>query len=561
MPPKVRVPDSELTRNDRIRGDLLGGLVAAVVALPLALAFGVQSGLGAESGLYAAIAAGIVAAVFGGTATQVTGPTGPMTVVSSTIVALAIADAGDLDSAVGVILLTFFAGGAFQVGFGLLGIARYVRYFPYPVISGFMSGVGLIIVILQIWPFLGSESPKSTLDVIRQIDEPLSDIDGASVGIGALTVVVFFLLPRITTLIPAALGALIAGTVVSELAGLDVTKIGDLPEGLPSIQAGEMFGIGTDSILLVIEYGLILAILGSIDSLLTSVIADNITKTKHDSNRELIGQGLGNMAAALIGGLPSAGATKGTVVNIDAGGRTRLSGSFHGVVLLIMLLGAGSLVSVVPLPVLAGILIPIGFVIVDKKGLRHLRDVPRADSLVLVIVLLITVFGDLIVAVGAGLVLACLLFMKRAADIGEQNTELVPVDAQGQPLAEHLLESTAERVYVKKVHGQLFFGITAGFRELSEQVPSEAQALIIDLSLVPSIDQSGLYALEEVVLDLERRDVQVLLASVAEQPLDMLRRVELVGRLIGEDEVHQDVATALEALDAAAEHYPPESAT
>lgn len=542
-----RGPNAQLPKNERIRGDLLGGLVAAVVALPLALAFGVQSGLGAEAGLYGAIAAGIVAAVFGGTATQVTGPTGPMTVVSATIVSLAIADAGDIDSALGIILLTFFAGGLFQVGFGFLGVAKYVRYFPYPVISGFMSGVGLIIVILQIWPFLGSDSPKSTIDVFRRIDEPLSNIDGAAVGVGALTIAVFFLLPRITKLIPAALGALLVGTIVSEIVGLDIAKIGDLPDGLPGLQASEILGVSSDSLLLVIEYGLILAILGSIDSLLTSVIADNITKTKHDPNRELVGQGLGNMASALIGGLPSAGATKGTVVNIDAGGRTRLSGAFHGLLLLVMLLGAGSLVSVVPLAVLAGILIPIGFVIVDRKGLRHLRDVPKADGAVLLLVLLITVFGDLIIAVAAGLVLACVLFMKRAADLGEQHTDLVPVDAAGEPIHDDVEDMTSD-VFVKRVHGQLFFGITAGFRELSGTLPAHARTLVIDLSRVPSIDQSGLYALEEVILDIEQRDVRVLLAGVAEQPLDMLRSVELVGGLVEETDVHPDVVTALAAL-------------
>ena len=549
MKSSSRVPDSELSRNERIRGDLLGGLVAAVIALPLALAFGVQSGLGAEAGLYGAIATGIVAAVFGGTPTQVTGPTGPMTVVSSTVVSLAIADAGDIDSALGVILLTFFVGGAAQVVLGLLGVAKYVRYFPYPVISGFMSGVGLIIVVLQIWPFLGTASPKSTIEVISDLGEPLSNINWAAVGIGALTVAVFYVVPRITKVVPAALGALIVATIVSELMGLDVAKIGDLPEGLPSLQVGTMFDIGADSLLLIIEYGLVLAVLGSIDSLLTSVIADNITKTKHDSNRELIGQGLGNIAASLIGGLPGAGATKGTVVNIDAGGRTRLSGAFHGVLLLVMLLGAGGLVSVVPLPVLAGILIPIGFAIVDMKGIRHLRDVPRADAAVLVIVLAITVFGDLIIAVGTGLVLACVLFMKRAADQGERHTELVPVDAEGRPIDDAAVEDVSENVFVKHVHGQLFFGMTAGFRELSETLPESATALVVDLSAVPSIDQSGLYALEDVILNLRQRDVTVLLADIASQPLDMLRRVELVGGLIAETDVHPDVESALAAIE------------
>lgn len=531
------------------RGDLLGGLVAAVIALPLALAFGVQSGLGAEAGLYGAIAAGIVAAIFGGTATQVTGPTGPMTVVSATVVSLAIVREGGLENAFGLILLTFFAAGVFQILFGFLGVAKYVRYFPYPVVSGFMSGVGLIIVVLQIWPLLGSASPKSTLDVFLRIDEPLSAIDGAAVTVGLITVAAFYALPRLTSAIPAALGALIVGTLSARVLGLDVPTIGDIPQGLPTLQIAEMFGIDPSDLVLVIEYGLILAVLGSIDSLLTSVIADNITRTKHDSNRELIGQGLGNMAAALIGGLPGAGATKGTVVNIDAGGRTRRSGALHGLFLLIMLLGAGSLVAEVPLAVLAGILIPIGFAIVDMKGIRHLRSVPKADAAVLVLVLAITVFGDLIVAVGVGVALACVLFMKRTADLGEHRTKLVAVDPTQVHHGElEDLESIGDGIYIKHIYGPLFFGFAAGFKEVTEQLPTDAQVLIMDFADVPVIDQSGLYALEDAILFAERSGVQVILANIAEQPQDMLRDVEIIGALVDEAHVVDSILDALHVI-------------
>ncbi len=549
--PKRPSSASAQSSSSRLRGDLIGGLVAAVVALPLALAFGVQSGLGAEAGLYGAIGAGIVAALFGGTPTQVTGPTGPMTVVSATVVSLAIAEAGSVESALGIILLTFAVGGVLQIVFGVLGVAKYVRYFPYPVVSGFMSGVGLIIVVLQIWPFLGSDSPSSTLEVITRIGEPLSNIDPAAVGIGLFTVAAFYLLPKVTTIIPPALGALLAGTIAAVVADLDVPVIGDIPQGLPTLQIGEMLTVDPSMWLLVVEYGLILAILGSIDSLLTSVIADNITRTKHDSNRELIGQGLGNLAAALIGGLPGAGATKGTVVNIDAGGTTRLSGTFHGVLLLVMLLGAGSLVSVVPLAVLAGILIPIGFAIVDTKGLKHLRDVPRADAIVLVTVLLITVFVDLIIAVGTGLVMACVLFMKKLADLGEERAVLVPLSDDGTALSDTALQTIGDHVHLKRVYGPLFFGVVARFRELSEQLPEDARVLIIDLTEVPSIDQSGLYAIEDVVLDLEQSGVEVHLVGLGDQPLDMLKDTELVGALIAPDEVHPTLNDAVAAIGAA----------
>jgi SulP family sulfate permease len=532
-----------------LRGDLLGGLIAGIVALPLALAFGVQSGLGAAAGLYGAIAAGILAALLGGTATQVTGPTGPMTVVSASVVAIAIERTGAVETGLGIILLTFFLAGAFQVLFGLIGIARYVRYFPYPVISGFMSGVGLIIVFLQVWPFLGSSSPKTVLEVFTRIGEPLANINWAAVGLGALTVAIFYLFPRITKAIPSTLVALLVGTGTSVLIGANVPVIGDIPSGLPPLNIGTLFSVDPSDYLIVLEFALILAMLGSIDSLLTSVIADNITKTKHNSNRELIGQGIGNMAAALIGGIPGAGATKGTVVNIQAGGQTRLSGMLHGVLLLIVLLGAGRYAAFVPLSVLAGILIPIGMAIVDYKGIRHLRHVPLADGVVLVSVLLVTLFGSLIQAVGVGIVLASVLYMKQSSDLADARTSVNPITTiDGDRLAteganEQILE---EGVFVKNLYGPMFFGFTARFQELIKELSGNLNALIIRMDRVPYIDQSGLYAIEEAVLDLERNGAIVVLAGVDSQPLDMMRRIDIVPDLIPEEYIFETCDQALD---------------
>jgi len=522
-----------------LRGDLLGGLIAGIVALPLALAFGVQSGLGAQAGLYGAIAAGILAALLGGTATQVTGPTGPMTVVSASVVAVAVGRAGSVESGLGIILLTFFLAGAFQILFGILGIARYVKYFPYPVISGFMSGVGLIIVVLQVWPFLGSESPKSTLEVFTRINEPLGAINWAAVGLGTLTIAVFYLFPRLTKAIPSALVALLAGSLAAVLLRLDVPVIGDIPSGLPALTINEMFNVASSDYLIVLEFALILAMLGSIDSLLTSVIADNITKTKHNSKRELIGQGIGNMAAALIGGIPGAGATKGTVVNINAGGKTRLSGALHGLFLLIVLLGAGQYAALVPLSVLAGILIPIGLGIIDYKGLRDLRYVPSADAAILIIVLLITVFGSLLQAVGVGIVLASLFYMKRSSDLAEAGTTVNPLTTAAEEQLSLNGGSVNGSVYIKHLDGPMFFGFTSHFQERIQTLAGDARTLIIRMDRVPFIDQSGLYAMEDAVLDLERRGVSVLLTGVRTQPMDMLRRIYIVPELIPEERIFE----------------------
>ena len=523
-----------------LQGDLFGGLVAGIIALPLALAFGVQSGLGAEAGLYGGIAVGIFAALFGGTPTQASGPTGPMTVVSASIVAYAVAAVGGLDSpdALGIILLAFMAGGVIQIGLGLLGVGRYVRYFPYPVVSGFMSGVGLIIILLQLWPLLGEKSPKSTIKVLTKFGESDWSINWAAVALGLFTLAVNYLFPKLTKKIPSVLVALLAGTGAALLLGLDVPKIGDIPKGFPKLQVGSMLSVAAEHYGFILQSGLTLALLGSIDSLLTSVIADNLTKTRHNSRRELIGQGIGNMIAAAFGGIPGAGATKGTVVNINAGAKTRLSGITHGLFQLAALLGLGSLVAYIPLCVLAGLLISVGIAIIDTKGLRHLTDVPKSDAAVLVVVLLWTVFGNLIHAVGAGMILASVLFMKKSADLIEAGTSVRPLDPE--PVWDDETDAAGQvavdrSVFIKHLYGPLFFGFSAGFRELVESLPGEARTVVIRGSRVPYIDQSGLYTLEDAILDLTGKGKAVVLTGFEGQPLDMLRRIDLIPGLVPEE--------------------------
>ncbi|MEM9836971.1 MAG: SulP family inorganic anion transporter [Bacteroidota bacterium] len=535
-----------------LKGDFTGGLVAGVVALPLALAFGVQSGLGATAGLYGAIAVGIFAAMFGGTETQASGPTGPMTVVSAGLVAAAIQMNGSLDDATDIILLTFLLGGLFQVIFGFLNIAGYVKYFPYPVISGFMSGVGLIIVILQLFPFAGLGSAKSTLAVIQDLPRLFSEANLSALFLGGLTVAIYFLFPKITKAIPSALVALIIATLVAYFAQMDVPVIGEIPSGLPSFQLGGIFSVDPSAYTLVIEYALVLAVLGSIDSLLTSVIADNMTKTKHNSNRELIGQGIGNMMAAAIGGIPGAGATKGTVVNINAGGVTRLSGILHGVFLLAVLLGLGQLAAHIPLCVLAGLLIPIGFKIVDFKGLKHLTKVPRADAVVLVLVLLITTFGSLINAVGIGIALACLLFMKKAGDISEKGLEVGTIaDLDGSKPwkdEEAFYAAHQDKVIIKHLYGPLFFGFTSYFKDQAKSLPANVTTLIIRMDRVPYVDQSGIYALEDIILDLRLQEVEVILVGLQEQPYDMLKAVDIIPDLVPEEDLFTNIDDSIKYL-------------
>jgi len=534
-----------------LKGDLTGGLVAGVVALPLALAFGVQSGLGAISGLYGAIAVGILAALFGGTLTQASGPTGPMTVVSAALVASAIDIAGSLESAMSIIILAFLLGGILQILFGLINIAGYIKYFPYPVVSGFMSGVGLIIVILQLFPFAGLDSAKSTMGVMQDLPRLFSDFNWQALALGGLTVLIYYIFPKITKAIPSPLVALIVASLVAFFLKWDVPVIGEIPSGLPSLQLDGFLSIDSSAYFLIAEYALVLAVLGSIDSLLTSVIADNMTKTKHNSNRELIGQGIGNAVAAMFGGIPGAGATKGTVVNINSGGRTRLSGMFHGLFLLAVLLGLGSLAAHIPLAVLAGILIPIGFKIVDTKGLKHLTSVPRADAIVLVVVLLFTTFGSLIQAVGIGLILASLLFMKKASDIGEEGIEvglLAGFDGE-KPWKdeEDFYNKYKERVAIKHLYGPLFFGFTSHFKDQLQEI-SKVDALIIRFDQVPYIDQSGLYALEDALLELDKKGIKVLLTGLQTQPMDLLSSIDIIPDLVPEEQLFKNIENSFEWL-------------
>ncbi len=546
--------ENKIIDTSNLRGDFFGGLTAGVVALPLALAFGLQSGMGAIAGLYGAIVIGMIAAWFGGTPTQISGPTGPMTVVSAVVISTAIeSHGGSIDAALGTIIAIFLLSGVFQILLGIFKIGQYIRYMPYPVVSGFMSGIGVIIIVLQIFPFLGHTSPKKILDIFSELPSIINDINLASVSLALATIATIYLFPRITKLIPSALVALIVLTVISTIIGLDVKIIGDIPEGLPVLQIGTLNSVDWSNPMLLIIPALTLAALGTIDSLLTSIVADNMTKTQHNSNKELIGQGLGNMGAALIGGIPGAGATMRTVVNINSGGKTRLSGVIHGVALLLVLLGAGAYAKLIPLPVLAGILITVGIGIIDYKGIKHIPHVPKADSIIMLVVLTMTVFVDLLQAVAVGMVLASVLFMKKMSDIVEQKSSvdsvanLVKEDAWDDEL--NLSEEIQRQIYIKHFDGPIFFGFASKFQEMARSLP-EVTVVIMRMRLVPYIDQSGIYAIEDAVMALKEKGVIVLIVGIQEQPKDMLQNIGLISGLIPDEHVFLTFSECISALEA-----------
>ena len=510
-----------------IRGDFVGGLTAAIVALPIALAFGVATGMGAKAGLYGAILAGFFAALFGGTPGQVTGPTGPMSVVVAGLMA-------EHTGKPEIIFASVIVGGILQIVLGKFKAGQLIQYFPYPVVSGFMTGIGVIIFVVEINPFFGLKARGDVLSAFEDIPLIFSQTNPHAVIVGAITLAAIYLIPFVNKLIkvalPASLIALILGTTASIMMDLKLPRIGDIPEGLP---LPHLPNISLTDMHLVLHGAAALAILGAIDSLLTSVVMDNITRTKHDSDKELFGQGIGNIVAGFFGGLPSAGATMRSVVNINAGGRTQLSGVLHSIFLLAVLMGLGKYAAMVPQACLAAILFSVGISIVDKRAMRTIRRTPRGDVTVMIVVLVLTVFVDLIMAVAVGVALACILFAKSLSDrTGSDHGMLDTIDHIQEEI-EHLPSQFRDGVYVYSFHGPLFFGEVKNFNDAVEKLPT-IKYLILRFYNVPFIDQTGALSLEQAVEKCKMGGSRVIFVGVQKHIMKILEGVHTV-EVIGEE--------------------------
>ena len=556
-----------------LKGDIFGGITAGIVALPLALAFGIQafggiddpsaSSMGAIAGLVGATLLGFFASLFGGTHSQISGPTGPMTVITAALISGVWASQQSMSAVLISMSLAGLFCGLFQIIFGIIKLGKYVRYIPYPVLSGFMSGIGVIIILLQIYPLIGLKSPVLVMDMITQLpDRIASGISLTALFLGLGTIAIIFLFPLITKKIPSTLVALIVMTVIALFCNMDAKLlIGSIPSGFPmpffAKEGLSLSGLNWAEILKAsVIPGLTLAGLGSIDTLLTSVVADNITKTQHNSNRELIGQGIGNMISGLFCGIAGAGATMRTVVNVKSGGRTQISGMVHSLFLLAVLLGLGKLVQYVPLSVLAGILITVGWGIIDFKGFKDLLKIPRADAVVLIIVFLLTVFVDLLTAVGIGMVIACVLFMKRASDLvegGYSSSEMTNFDKES-PWSDEggIPDEMLHKIYIQRLNGPIFFGTITKFQHVMNDVPEDAKIVIIRMRLVSFMDQSGLYAMETAIKDIQARGTMVLMTIIQPQPMYMLKTMNLIPDLVPEEhtfKTFEDCTEFLKGLD------------
>jgi len=521
-----------------IRGDLFGGLTAGIVALPLALGFGVASGIenGAAAGLYGAIAVGFFASLFGGTPAQISGPTGPMTVVVAGIV-------GSLTGDIAWVFAMVVLSGVLQMLLGVLRLGRYINYVPYPVISGFMSGIGAIVIILQLAQLVGHEPASGTVAALRSIPEDFQNVNPSALVLGLCTIAIIYISPRFIKAVPGTLVALIVMTAGSVMAGIEVPRIGEIPRGLPTPSIPEW---DFAKFQLILVPAVMLAIVGAIDSLLTSLVADAVTKTRHDSERELMGQGVGNIFAGLIGGLPGAGATMRTVVNVRSGGKTPLSGIVHSILLLAILLSLGPLASEIPMAVLAGILITVGIGIVDTKGLGHVRRAPRGDAAVMITVFGLTVFMDLMTAVAVGMVMASMVLLKRLSDMDPAtHSPLVDIAAH-RPWIPDLEEprEVLAGIYIVEVHGSLFFG-NAGPLQRKLGSMGHANAIVLHMGDVRYLDQSGVYALADLITDLREADTEVYLAELHTEPRAILDALGVTPDVLPENRIFEKADDAI----------------
>lgn len=542
-------PGPESTRQtprveaSRLRSDVLAGVTTGIVALPLALAFGEASGAGPMAGLWGAIILGFFAALFGGTPTLASGPTGPMVVVFAGVFSALNGDPAQVFAAV-------MLGGLLQVAMGLAGLGQYIKLVPYPVVSGFMSGIGAVIIALQAARLFGHEPQGGgTIPALTAIPGAVADPNWSAVAVGALALVTVFTWPRAwAKVVPGSLAALLVGTLAGSVI-IGAPLLGDIPTGWPPVVIPRL---SADTWFVVLEAAAILAALGSIDTLLTSLVADNLTATRHDSRRELIGQGVGNALVGLFGAVPGAGATMRTVINIRAGGRTRISGMTHALLLLAVVLVLAPLAARIPHAVLAGILVKVGYDIIDWTYIRRAHRGPRWDLLLMALVLGLTVFVDLITAVAVGVVLASLAFVKQLADVQIAARRAEPETAFTPEEARAVAGLRGRLTWFTFADGPLSFGAAADLgHHVRERSREGGSTIALDFTTVPFLDVSAAMAVRTILTDAHAAGRRVWIVGANPEVARVLSTLD-IDREVGDDARFATRSDALRASAASA---------
>nr|WP_306309096.1 MULTISPECIES: SulP family inorganic anion transporter [unclassified Vibrio] len=534
------------------KGDVFGGVTTAIISLPLALAFGVASGAGAEAGLWGAIMVGLFASLFGGSNTLISEPTGPMTVIMTAVLTSMMAKYPETGMA--MTFTVVMMAGAFQILLGTLKLGKYVTLMPYSVISGFMSGIGVILIILQLSPLMGHAAPSGgVLGTLSALPETISNLKFSELFLGLLTLGILFFFPKqYRKYVPAQLVALVAVTLLSVILfdTEDIRRIGEIPAGLPSLVAPY---IDTDMFVEMVIDALVLGTLGCIDTLLTAVIGDSLTRKEHDSDKELRGQGLANMISGLFGALPGAGATMGTVTNIQVGARSPLSGVIRALMLALVVLVAGGLTEPIPMAVLAGIAVYVGFNILDWSFIQRAHKVSFSGMAVMYGVMLLTVFVDLIVAVGLGVFISNIIIIERLSrEQARQVKAISDADEDDVPLTDSergLLDRANGKVLFFYLSGPMIFSVSKAISRQHSSI-SDYDVMILDLTDVPMIDVTVGLALENAIKDALDANCAVYLLCPNERTREQLEKFHVID-LVPDENMYQ---FRYEALNAAVGH-------
>ena len=525
---------------NNLRGDAFGGLTAAVIALPMALAFGIAVGnasgvpeVGAAAGLWGAVIIGLVASLFGGTPTLISEPTGPMTVVFTSVVISFASTAESPEKALAMAFTVGVLAGVFQILFGLFRLGRYITMMPYTVISGFMSGIGIILVLLQLAPFLGQDPKGGVMGTLSQLPALIQGTQPMELSLAVITLAILWFTPSaLKKVCPPQLLALVVGTLlaVSVFSGAGLRTIPSFSAEFPSLSMPDFSG---GQIRMMVVNAAVLGMLGCIDALLTSVVADSLTRTEHDSNKELIGQGLANVASGLFGALPGAGATMGTVVNIQAGGRTALSGVIRAVVLMLVVLLAAPLASMIPLAVLAGIALKVGIDIIDWEFLKRAHHLSPKAAVITYGVIVLTVLVDLITAVGIGVFVANVLTIDRMSALQSKKVKTISTTDDDVELSEEeqsLLDQAAGKVLLFQLAGPMIFGVAKAISREHNAI-GNCQAVVFDLSEVSHLGVTAAIALENAVKEAMEVGRQVFMVGATGSTKNRLRKLKLLDRL------------------------------
>ncbi|HHC6659006.1 TPA: SulP family inorganic anion transporter [Vibrio parahaemolyticus] len=534
------------------KGDIFGGVTTAIISLPLALAFGVASGAGAEAGLWGAIMVGLFASLFGGSNTLISEPTGPMTVIMTAVLTSMMAKYPETGMA--MTFTVVMMAGAFQILLGTLKMGKYVILMPYSVISGFMSGIGVILIILQLSPLLGHAAPTGgVLGTLSALPETISNLKFNELFLGLLTLGILFFFPKkYRKYVPAQLVALVAATLLSVMLfdTEDIRRIGEIPAGLPSLVAPH---IDPDMFVEMVIDALVLGTLGCIDTLLTAVIGDSLTRKEHDSDKELRGQGLANMISGLFGALPGAGATMGTVTNIQVGARSPLSGVVRALVLALVVLVAGGLTEPIPMAVLAGIAVYVGFNILDWSFIQRAHKVSFSGMAIMYGVMLLTVFVDLIVAVGLGVFVSNIMIIERLSrEQARQVKAISDADEDDVPLTDSergLLDRANGRVLFFYLSGPMIFSVSKAISRQHTSI-SDYDVMILDLTDVPMLDVTVGLALENAIKDALDARCEVYLLCPNQRTREQLEKFHVID-LVPDNNMYQ---FRYEALNAAVAH-------